>query len=107
MNDTERAERAERIQQMEELLDSSREALDALNEALHGYIAAQRSIYELNAYYGSDEWYADREADSRGELPAELRRGVLSEDLIYDVITDNRELALMLLKAAARYIDRG
>lgn len=33
-------------------------------------------------------WRADFEADEEGELPADLPRGVLSEDGIYNVLTE-------------------
>jgi len=40
----------------------------------------------LHEYYTSDEWLADYEADERGELPPELKRGVLSQDALYDLL---------------------
>ena len=38
----------------------------------------------LEAYYTSGEWWEDYEADERGELPPDLKRGVLSQDALYD-----------------------
>jgi hypothetical protein len=38
----------------------------------------------LDAYYTSGEWREDYEADERGELPPDLKRGVLSQDALYD-----------------------
>ena len=43
-------------------------------------------------YYESGLWRTDFEADEAGELPADLKRGVLSEDAVYDLITDETEL---------------
>ena len=40
----------------------------------------------LNAYYMSGEWREDYEADERGELPPDLKRGVLSQDALYDLL---------------------
>ena len=40
----------------------------------------------LDAYYTSGEWREDYEADERGELPPELKRGVLSQDALYDLL---------------------
>ena len=47
---------------------------------------------ELASYYGSDAWKRDLAADEAGLLPDELRRGVLSEDGLYDLLaeTDSR-----------------
>ena len=43
-------------------------------------------IRKLDSYYGSPEWKEDLEADEAGFLPADLKRGVLSEDGIYNVL---------------------
>jgi hypothetical protein len=41
-----------------------------------------------------------READ----LPADLPAGVLSEDLVYDLITDVRDLAIQMLEQATEIL---
>lgn len=38
------------------------------------------SVRLLLKYYQSGQWLADYESDERGELPKELKRGVLSQD---------------------------
>jgi len=40
----------------------------------------------LNAYYTSGQWREDYEADERGELPPDLKCGVLSQDALYDLL---------------------
>ncbi len=90
--------RVDRITKMEAALDASREAVDKLSEALEAYEAAFAQLNELSAYYGSTQWMRDREADENGKLPQELKRGVLSEDLAYDLIVDNRELVTRMAK---------
>ena len=42
----------------------------------------------LKEYYESGLWLSDYEADERGELPADLKRGVLSEDGLYNLLND-------------------
>ncbi|MBR6344668.1 MAG: DUF4298 domain-containing protein [Lachnospiraceae bacterium] len=49
-------------------------------------------IQELEAYYGSDEWKQDLADDEAGRLPKGLKRGVLSEDGIYNLLERYREL---------------
>ena len=39
----------------------------------------------------------DFEADDAGKLPKDLKRGVLSEDGIYDVLSDHYALTVRLL----------
>ncbi|MCR5599977.1 MAG: GNAT family N-acetyltransferase [Ruminococcus sp.] len=43
-------------------------------------------LRQLSDYYSSDSWKRDFAADEAGLLPKELRRGVLSEDGIYDLL---------------------
>ena len=40
----------------------------------------------LEEYYSSGEWQADYEADEAGLFPADLKRGVLSQDGLYDLL---------------------
>ena len=41
---------------------------------------------ELRDYYENGQWLRDYEADERGELPATLKRGVLSQDGLWDLL---------------------
>ena len=41
---------------------------------------------ELVDYYESGQWRKDYEADERGELPRDLKRGVLSQDGLWDLL---------------------
>ncbi|MBO6052279.1 MAG: DUF4298 domain-containing protein [Clostridia bacterium] len=97
----------ERIRTMEALLDEARAALNALNDALDGYEKVREEIDRLEAYYTSEEWRQDFEDDEEGRLPADLKRGVLSEDGIYDLLEDDREILVRLLETAADVLRRG
>ena len=87
----------ERIRHFEAMLDRIGPALDALESALDGFDAVQEDVRALSAYYGSDEWNEDYDADAAGQLPAGLKRGVLSEDGIYDVLDSHYQLTVRLL----------
>ena len=78
----------ERIERMEALFDKSAEVVSRLQQALDDFAALQPAIAELEAYYTSPQWRADFEADEAGQLPKGLKRGVLSEDGVYDLLTD-------------------
>ena len=82
----------ERIAYMEKILDEATEAVSALQNALERYIALQDRLQELAAYYGSVQWRQDFEDDSTGKLPQELKRGVLSEDAVYDLLCQCSEM---------------
>lgn len=73
-------------------MDKASAAVMQLSAAFDGYVAAQEAIHELNAYYGSDEWKQDLADDEAGLLPREMKRGVLSEDGIWNLLEDNKEL---------------
>ncbi len=46
----------------------------------------------LEAYYESPLWRMDYESDEAGQIPEQVKRGILSEDAIYDVLTTYEEL---------------
>ena len=85
-------EQAERIRQMEQRLDRASAAVMELSAALDKYEAAQEALQVLDEYYGSDEWRQDYADDEAGQLPKDLKRGVLSEDGIWNLLSDNRSL---------------
>ncbi len=86
----------ERISEMEDILDRSKAALENLHEALDAVEELQDDMGQLFAYYGSEVWFEDREL----ELPPDVKAGVLSEDLVYDAVTDARDAAFRMLELA-------
>lgn len=89
-------DRIKRISSMEAKLTFSLEAIRALQSALDGYIDAAEDIKALEGYLSGDDRKADLAADEAGLLPADLKRGVLSEDGIYNMLSDNAELIARL-----------
>ena len=85
-------EQIERIRQMELRMERAAKAVMELSAALDNYEAVQDDIAALEQYYGSEEWKQDYAADEAGLLPADLKRGVLSEDGIWNLLSDVREL---------------
>ena len=73
----------ERIQYMESLLDFVIKARKEQNKSAK----IQEAIRILSDYYGSDEWKQDFADDEAGLLPKNLKRGVLSEDGIWNVLS--------------------
>jgi len=85
-------EQLERIEYMENILDEAASAVAELRAALERYAGLTDRLEELSEYYGSELWMADFEADEAGLLPEDLKRGVLSEDAVYALLEENREL---------------
>ena len=46
----------------------------------------------LDKYYGSEQWKQDLADDEAGRFPEGLKRGILSEDGIWNLLSDYREL---------------
>ena len=84
--------REERITYYEEILDQTAAAIRNLEAALDEYEAICPLLQELERYYTGPEWKADFDADAAGTLPQDLKRGVLSEDGIDDVLGGFRDL---------------
>ena len=75
-------EHIERITHYEKIMDRV-QALDS-NSPEH-----KKLLGELSAYYISDAWKRDFAADEAGLLPKDLKRGVLSEDGIYNLLEES------------------
>ena len=85
-----------RIRLMERHLNRATAAVKRLEAAFDKWEDAQEAIAALEEYYGSDLWKQDLADDEAGRLPADLKRGVLSEDGIWNILTDARDLTARL-----------
>ena len=97
----------DRIKTMEEYLDSASAAVEKLEMALDEYESVQKQFKKLCDYYAGERWMKDFEADEAGRLPADLKRGVLSEDAVYDLIIDNHDLVVRMMKIAVKALEEG
>ena len=79
---------------MEQLLDFVIEARK--EQPIHPEKSAriQEAIGILAEYYGSKEWKQDFADDEAGLLPKDLKRGVLSEDGIWNVLSEGHEQSI-------------
>ena len=83
----EKMKQIERIQHMEKLLDFIIKARKEQHANQEKLARIQEAIRFLAEYYGSDEWKQDFADDEAGLLPKDLKRGVLSEDGIWNVLS--------------------
>jgi hypothetical protein len=77
----------ERIRYMERLLDFVIETRKEQHTNQEKSARIQEAIRILAEYYGSDDWKRDFADDEAGLLPKDLKRGVLSEDGIWNVLS--------------------
>ena len=87
----------ERIKKMSSMMKSAQEActeldeaMNRLAEALEKYDKERGNFEELAAYYDSELWLKDFADDEAGLIPEEIDRGALSEDGIYNLLTNQR-----------------
>ncbi len=88
-----------RITEMEAILNEAHKLLDDAKENPAALLDFQPEIKKLDAYYSGQDWKRDFALDEEGLLPGDLRRGVLSEDGIYDVLERNSDLLKELTEA--------
>ena len=81
-----------RITEMESILDETLRRMDSAEAAPEKLLEYQAEIKKLDEYYSSQDWKDDFALDEEGLLPRDLKRGVLSEDGIYDALERNKEL---------------
>ncbi len=85
---------------MERRLNRAQKAAQRLESALDKWLATMDDIAALNEYYGSELWRQDLADDEAGLLPDGLKRGVLSEDGIWNLLAGSKELKERLSQAA-------
>ena len=80
-----------RISEMELRFDTLENAFKINPDAMaEGWFKNQLQI--LLQYYEGGQWLRDFKLDEQGLLPADLKRGVLSEDAVYNFLTDLNEI---------------
>ena len=92
----------ERILIMEEILDNASGVMDKLEKAfgegagiddlITELEQMQPDIQKLEEYYTGKYWKNDLRLDEEGKLPRDLKRGVLAQDAISDLLDRNKEL---------------
>ncbi len=91
------------LNKMESILQQATQTINTLEASIFDLQHMQDDIQKLAAYYGTKQWRKDLEADEQGLFPEDLRRGVLSQDGIYNLLERNKEVMEMLKP----FIDEG
>lgn len=89
------------ITEMEEIYDQAKVLLDRAEEDPDAFLAFQPQIGKLAGYYESPEWKEAFVLDEEGRLLPELKRGVLSEDGIYNLLERNKEILMSIGDSAS------
>ena len=79
-------EAIERIRQMEGYYDELQRLAGEDPEVIHDDSGSREHLQLLIQYYENGQWLQDYELDEKGLLPRDLKRGVLSQDGVYDLL---------------------
>lgn len=82
----------ERIEYFESVFGRVSAAAGRLSLALEEFEKLEPELNELEAYYSGKLWKKDYADDEAGRLPPELKRGVLSEDGVYNLLGEIDEI---------------
>ena len=78
----------DRIRRMELYFDTVSYAQKNYPDMLKKDRYVLKMLTALMDYYESGKWLKDYEADEKGKLPKDLKRGVLSQDGLYNFFSD-------------------
>ena len=73
-----------RIEDNEKKLDTLNKVVLSLDKHLDDFEDVIHEYYELNEYYGSKDWFQDKEDFESGKIK-DVKAGVLSEDAVWDL----------------------
>jgi len=82
----------ERIRQMETYFDILLEACTDAPQSILTDDSLREMLRVLTEYYDGGQWMRDYQADEAGLLPHDLKRGVLSEDGVYNLLCDINQI---------------
>ena len=77
---------AERVRSMEAAFDTLRQAVNTDPTSVCADPSLRELLRSLTRYYESGQWLCDYELDEQGLFLRELKRGVLSQDAVYDLL---------------------
>ncbi|MBP5755391.1 MAG: DUF4298 domain-containing protein [Clostridia bacterium] len=87
-----------RIMRYESVCDEIKKANEDLKTALAAFASVKAKTVSLEKYYTGRLWKKDFADDEAGLIPKEIKRGVLSEDGVYDLLDEYRSLEKRISK---------
>ena len=95
----------DRIRKNEERLDSINTNLKNVENALEEFKLNKKKIDLLNKYYGSVNWFKDKEA-YEGNKIQKIKAGVLSEDAVWNMNDNIKEIILKMQSIVEEYMKK-
>ncbi len=88
----------------ERILNESSEILNELEIVLDRIEQNQNNYNELKKYYGSEEYFRDVEISNNSDEYDDIDCGVLTEDLVYDLIGRSYDISIKMLEVATKIL---
>lgn len=93
----------EHISEMEAILNNHSSRIRELDETVEYLKNNIEDFNRLVDYYHSEQRQEDLRADDNGLIEEKLKRGVLSEDAIYDLISDYYQTCVNMLELSTSF----
>lgn len=77
-----------RVQRMELYFEMVKQAFEIDPIYIKNDEHIKSMLNTLKEYYEGGQWLEDFRADERGELPPDMKRGVLSEDGLWNLLSE-------------------
>ena len=77
-----------RITKMEKLFDDLKFSFEKSKEEFYKNKNLRRKLKALTNYYENGKWLKDYQLDEENLLPKNLKRGILSQDGIYNFLSE-------------------
>ena len=77
-----------RITKMEKIFDDLNFSFEKSKEEFYKNKNLQKKLKSLTNYYESGKWLKDYQLDEQNLLPKTLKRGILSQDGIYNFLSE-------------------
>ena len=92
----------ERIEENEKRLDNLIDIVNRLEKDLDDFESNKKDLKLLKKYYGSKNWFKDKEAFERKKISS-VKAGVLSEDAVWNTLDDLDNLIKRMSKIVKKY----
>ncbi len=91
-NADKKSARVKRVEHYEELFDKLSGAVANYKAASEELKGAEDAAKELDSYISGGKWLKDYTDDEAGLFPDGMKRGVLSQDALYDLLGEYEEI---------------
>lgn len=100
MDNSKLEKQLKRIEHMENILGDHQDVTDRFADSLEEFKESYKRYIELSNYYSSAEYLDDLQLEDEGKIPEDMSTAVLAEDYVYDLIGENRNILIELIKLA-------